>query len=261
MKVDRYKNYKIGAYLLIGFAALLFLAALLIDRWGSLQPLLLMLSATTFAGGAFLFALGGDDPVHAAIAGQFSLQGISTLSGIIRDRGGRGTAVFLPPKSDGGTVMQFIPTIRSSGSYTGGADGTALCNGGSGILIAPLAGFILEDLKRDNDLVLPAEYALLAGAVREVCEDLISVADRVDIRREGDLITVTLQNYRFLSGCVARREASSESCTLCPCSVCSLIMCMMAEGLGCEVRLKQVDLDEGERSVRVEFSVKGCSSD
>lgn len=255
--MDGYKNYRTGAYLLIGFAVLLLLAALLTDRWGSLHSLLLMLSTTTFIGGAFLFALGGDDPVRATVAGQFSLQGISTLGGIIRDRGGHGTAVFLPPKSEDGAVMQFIPTARSSGSYTGGADGSALCNGGSGILIEPLAGSMLEDLKRDNNLVLPTEYALLAGAVREVCEDLLSVADQVEVQREGDVVTVTLQNYRFFSGCISRREASPESCALCPCSVCSLIMCMMAEGLGCEVRLQQADLDEGERSVRMGIS---CSA-
>ncbi len=254
MKVDRYKNYRIGAYLLIGFAALLFLAALLIDRWGSMQPLLLTLSATTFAGGAFLVALGGDEPIHAQLASQLSLQGISILGRIIHDRGGRGPATFLPPKGETGTVMQFIPTVRFSGSYAGSADGSALCNGGSAILIEPLAGFILEDLKRDSDLALPSEYALLTGAVQEVCEDLLSIASRVDIQSEDDGVIVTLHNYQFFSGCVARREMSPEFCTLCPCSVCSLIACMIAEGLACEVSVRQVALDEGERSVRMEIS-------
>lgn len=260
MTANRYNRYRIGSYLLVGFAALLFLAVQLAHP-RDLQNPLLMLSATSFIGGAFLFSLGGDASIDARLASRLSLQGISALGGIIRDLGGSGAAVFLPPEGEGGKVMQFIPTQPRCRSLLGDGGGFACHDGSTGTLSRPLAAPILEDLRRDDALVLPSEYGLLAGAIREVCEDLLSVADRVEIRRDGDVVLVRLHNYLLFPGCASLREVSPEFCTLSPCSICSLIACMMAEGLACEVSLDGVTLDDRAGSHRMElrYVLKGCT--
>ena len=257
MKINEYNRYRTGAYLLIGFAPLLILAALLMDPQGYLQSPFLMLSATCFIGGIFLFALGGGDSVDALLASRLSMQGIPSLGNIILDLGGNGAAIFLPPGSDDGRVMQFIPIRLDCRPFQGDGGGFAHHSGSVGTHGPPLAGPILDDLKRDNDLILPPEYSLLMGTIREVCEDLLSVADRVEVRREGDTVTFDLHNYLLLSGCTSRREASPASCTLCPCSICSLIACMISEGLRCEVSLNQVVLDETVRSpsMRIQYTL------
>ncbi len=248
MRVTKYNRYTIGVYLLIGFAPLFILAALLMDPEGYLQSPFLMLSATCLIGGVFLFALGRGDFVDAQLASRFSMQGIPALDNTILVLGGNRAAIFLPPDSNEGSVMQFIP-IQSNYRVSRGDEGVLIYHDGSvGTLHPPLAAPILDDLKRDNDLILPHEYSRLTGAIREVCEDLLSVVDRVEVRREGDTVTFDLHNYLFLPTCISRREASSTSCMLCPCSICSLIACMISEGLGCEVNLSQVVLDETARS-------------
>jgi len=93
-------------------------------------------------------------------------------------------------------------------------------NGSTGTLSLPLAGSILNTLKRDNDPTLPSNYSPLVGAIREVCEDLLSITDRVDMRRAGDKVTFMLHNYLLLPGCASLQEVSPESCSLCPCSIC-----------------------------------------
>jgi hypothetical protein len=121
------------------------------------------------------------------------------------------------------------------------------------MLLAPLASAMLESLHRDYALDLPSEPRLLMGAVREVCEDVLPVARRVDAWRNDGTFTFTLHQYLLFPGCVTRREASPECCSLCPCSICSLIACMMAEGLRCGISLNRVDLDTSDRSLRVEL--------
>jgi hypothetical protein len=254
MEAKGHKNYRIGSYLLIGFASLLLLAALLPKGWDYVQGLLLILSTTCFIGGAFLFALGGDEVIEARLAGQLSVQGIATLRHIVRDQGGSGAAIFLPSDSDDGKVVQFIPTSSQGRPSVGCQDRVTYCNGASRTLVPPLAAPILEDLKRDNALVIPSEYALLMGAIREVCEDLLSVADNVDIQSEGEVVSLKLHNYLLFSGCASLREASPDLCVLCPCSICSLIACMIAEGLKCEVSLNQITLDESDHSLHIEVS-------
>jgi len=259
MVAKRCKHCRIGSYLLIGFAALLLCAVIFSDPQYMQNPLLMM-SATGFIGGVFLFALSGDESVDARLASRLSLQGISALGGIIRDLGGSGTAVFLPPDGDGGKVMQFIPTQPACRPLLGDGGGFSSHNGNTGTLSHPLAASLLEDLKRDDALVLPSEYGPLKSAIQEVCEDLLLVADRVDVRREGGTVIVNLHNYLLFAGCASLREISPEFCMLSPCSICSLIACMLAEGLACEVSLDGVTLDDkaGTRRVEIRYALTGA---
>ena len=252
--VKRYDRYRLGSFILICFAVLLLSAVLLADPFGVMQNPLTLLSATSFIGGAFLFALGGGRSVDARLANWLSMQGVSTLGSIIHDLGGHGAAVFLPPNGEVGEVMQFIPTQPPSQSLLGDGGGFACHNGITGALYRPLAGPIIEILKREDGLTLPSEYSLLKVAVREVCEDILSVADWVDMKQEGDTVTFTLHNYLFFPGCASLREGSSKFCALCPCSICSLLACMVAEGLKSEVCLDQVILDDTSRSHSMQIS-------
>jgi len=245
MKVNGLSSYRLGFYFLIGFAALLALIAVLTEepRWYLESPLL-MLSASSVIGGIFLFALDENKVIDARLASRLSMQGIPALGHTIRDLGGHGTAIFLPPATEGGAVMQFIPTRFAGEPLQRDGGGLTYHQGSMGALSSPLASPIIEDLKRDNDLILPSEYNLLMRAICEVCEDVLSIANRVEIRREGDVVTFDLHNYLLRPGCASLREASPGLCVLCPCSICSLIACMIAEGLKCEISLDKVTQDD-----------------
>lgn len=258
MKANRTSNFWIGSYILAGFAAFLAVVVVLTEepQWYLESPIL-MLSVSAAICAILLFAIGEEGTIDARLASRLSMQGIPALGRIIQDLGGYGTATIIPPDDPDGRVMQFIPIRPDGRPVATDGGGFSYHHGQAGTLAPPLAAPLLDSLKRENGLSLPAEESLLMGAIREVCEDLISVADRVDATSEGGVATIHLHNYLLYSGCVSRREASPESCTLCPCSICSLIGCMIAEGLACEVSLHQVVLDDTGRSpsMRVQFAL------
>lgn len=254
IKAGRPNNYRIGSYLLISFAALLLMVALFANIWEFTHYILIMVGSTCFIGGVLLFVLGRDEPVNVKFIGRLSTQGISTLGQIIRDQNNHGTALFLPADSREGRVMQSVTAPVSPEIPASEGNGFVYCNGGSRTLITPLASPLLDDLKHDYGLTLPSDYSLLMRAIKELCEETLSITDRMDIRREGDRVILTLHNYLLYSGCASLHATSPGLCTLCPCSICSLIACMIAEGLGCEVSLNRTVLDDTDRSLRVELS-------
>jgi len=245
--MNGYITYKAGSYVLIGVASLLLIAGLLTDRWYYTHYTLLMLGLTGMFGGAFLFTIGRDERVAAQHPDQLSPQ---RLSG----QDDHGAAVYLPPDCAGGKVMQFIPADAACRSPAGETDESDYHSGRRGTLIVPQACAVLEDLKRENSLILPREYSLLMGAVREVCEDLLVIADRVDAKREGNVVALQLHNYRFFQNCASHHRKSPGSCILCPCTTCSLLACMVAEGLSSEVRLNRAALDDSDCSLHIELS-------
>lgn len=263
MEVMRHTKYRIGSSLLIGLAFLLIFAAMLNDWQLQSFYLLLMLSATGFIGGAFLYAIGGDEHTAAdLLASQISLQGSFAAGRPVHKMCGFGKAIFLPPDGEDGKVMQFVPAQKSRGWFAADTDVFPYRHNSRGTLISPPAISILEDLKRDSDLVLPSTFPLLMGAIREVCEDVLFLTDRADMHRDGDMLAVTLKNYRFFSGCASHREASPECCEVYPCATCSLIACIIAESRNCRVSIGRVTLDSADRSLRLALSCdSGIPSD
>jgi len=255
VSIVREKKSRAPAYSFMLFGSLLLALALLTDQPIDVRYILILVGATGFFSGGFLVALGSDRPVEAGLAGEIAAGGALATGTLVHALGGRGNAIFLPPDNEHDRVMQWIPAPASGGMAVMGPGSIFVHrNGIQGIRITPLAGSLVARLKGEYGLVLPAESGLMTGAIREVCEDVLPVARRVDAHTDGDRFVVMLHGYQLSSGCASVHASSPERCLLCPCSTCSLIVCMIAEGLGREVVLERIVLDSAGRSLRVELS-------
>jgi len=160
---------------------------------------------------------------------------------------------YLPPEREGDAIMQFIPASATSSpqesrdvAYIGGKPV-------NGAYVVPSGMQLFEMLKRSYSLRLPVREADVLTAIQEVCEDVIEVADRViPVRREG-YILIELQNYRLLSICTELKQDFPVCCRVHPCPICSLIACMLTEGLGLTCSLEHVHVEPDARSITLYF--------
>jgi hypothetical protein len=160
---------------------------------------------------------------------------------------------YLPPEREGDTVLQFVPesTLMQGKeqvdvAYIGGRPVR-------GRYLVPSGMQLFEMLKRSYALRLPVREEAVLTAIQEVCEDVIEVADRViPARREG-YILIELQNYRLISICTDLKADFPVCCRVHPCPICSLIACMLAEGLGLVCTLEHVHIEPEAHSITLYF--------
>jgi hypothetical protein len=160
---------------------------------------------------------------------------------------------YIPPEREGDNILQFVPAPATASpqeskdvAYIGGRPVRGQYRVPSGMQL-------FEMLKRSYSLRLPVREEDVLTAIQEVCEDVIEVADRVvPVRREG-YILIELQNYRLLSICTELKQDFPVCCRVHPCPICSLIACMLAEGLGITCSLEHVHVEPDARSITLYF--------
>ena len=160
---------------------------------------------------------------------------------------------YLPPQREGDGVLQFVP--ESTSAPTKANPDVAYIGGRpvKGQYQIPSGAQLFELLKRSYSLRLPVREEAVLTAIQEVCEDVLEVADRViPARREG-YILIELQNYRLLSICTELKQDFPVCCRVHPCPICSLIACMLTEGLGLTCTLEHVHVEPEVRSITLYF--------
>jgi hypothetical protein len=76
-----------------------------------------------------------------------------------------------------------------------------------------------------------------------VAEEVYHIVASTDVVFDRDLFTITLHDFRYISGCAAvQRDASPACCRMNPCPVCSLFMCMVASSLNLPCTIEQADM-------------------
>jgi|GEM_PF-982275 hypothetical protein len=160
---------------------------------------------------------------------------------------------YLPPEREGDAVLQFVPA-PATGTPQQASDVAYI--GGKpvrGQYRVPSGMQLFEMLKRSYSLRMPVREEDVLTAIQEVCEDVIEVADRViPVRRDG-YVLIELQNYRLLSICTDLKQDFPVCCRVHPCPICSLIACMLTEGLGLTCSLEHVHVEPDARSITLYF--------
>ncbi len=160
---------------------------------------------------------------------------------------------YLPPQKEGDGVLQFVPA-QATGSHRRSTD-VALIGGRTvrGQYRVPSGTQLLDVLKKSYSLRLPVREEAVLTAIKEICEDVLEVADRViPVRREG-YILIELQNYRLISICTELKQDFPVCCRIHPCPICSMIACVLCEGLGLTCSLEHVHVEPGTRSITLYF--------
>jgi len=86
----------------------------------------------------------------------------------------------------------------------------------------------------------------LEGEIKDVMENGLELASTVDVRRDGDVITISMAGMANKGMCRSIRSEDPDVCARTGCPVCSFLACMAAAGTGKNVRIEKV---EGSDSV------------
>lgn len=250
-------EYTLAAVALFAAAAVIMVIVAVTNRGDMTSATLVLGAVSSFIAGVFVLTFSKEEGLDTRFTSLLAVQGTLDIARICADLGIKGNATMVPAAADtaGPSVMQVIPA--SSYRPIESADGFSLQTGsnGSGVVIPPLGYPLLRLLEASSDLRLPGEEEEILAAIREVCEEVLEVAETVEASRVGDSIVVELRGYRLIDGCAEVQKESQKPCTMCPCPICSLIACMLAKGTGRACTIEQATADKKSRTLRLILSV------
>ena len=256
--MKRYNDYILASAILIAAAAVLLTVTLFTARGDLTTATLILAGITCFITAIFILTLYKGEPFDAQFTNLLPVAAMLDLCRICADLGVQGNGVTIPTKAEltGHQVMHFIPVstfrhpeIRDDFSFV-------LDAASPGVLLVP-GGYPLFSLLQEKfSLQISRDEAEMLTAVDVVCREVLEVADRVEAVRTGNVIAVTLHHYLLFPGCAAVRKESPRCCTVFPCPVCSLVLCMLAAGLGKPCTIDTVTADEKEKTVQLILSVR-----
>ena len=256
--MKRFNDYVLAAAILMAAAAVL-LGVTLFTARGDLTTAMLILSGITcFITAIFILTLYKGEPFDAQFTNLLPVAAQLDLCRVCADLGTQGNGHVIPTRAEvtGHSVMHFIPVstfrhpeIRDDFSFV-------LDPSSPGVLLVP-GGYPLFSLLQEKfALQISPDEAEMLMAVTVVLREVLEVAERVEAVRTGDNIAVTLHRFLLFPGCAAVRKESPKCCTVFPCPVCSLVLCMLAAGLGKPCTIENVTADEKEKTVQLILSVR-----
>ena len=255
MKFPSLNPHYRAALVLIIMAGILVATAILTNRGDFTSAALVVSGLVCLLTGIFFATLSQSDPIDLRYMSLLPVQGSINLTRACADLGIQGNACIIPNGRDGRTrTMQFLPVAVYNGaqlpmdSFVTGPDAT-------GLLMEPSCAPVLHLLREREHLVIPSEMTPLHGLIQELGEEVLEVAGRVRSTNEGEIITVTMEEYRLISGCRAMTLESPRCCTANPCPVCSLFATVFAEGTGNVIQVERCAPDSKHPTVSAVFSV------
>jgi hypothetical protein len=244
------------ASLVLGIAAvILVILAVLTNRYDLTTAALVLAGLTCLITGIFLSLLSTSEPLDARFVSLLPVQSCINLCRVAADLGIQGNAHVVPAGKKGmNTTMQFIPVADYDGSVLPQdtfVDGTTT----AGLLVPPSGYPLLQEMRGATMLAIPEDGPALHELLKEVMTDVLGVAERGTVRRDGSTVTITLEGFRLLPGCTAMNAESPACCTMNPCPSCSVMACILAEGTGAVVRAERCSPDREKKSVTAIFTL------
>ena len=255
MKFPRLNPYYKASLVLVAAAVILVAVAILTDRRDLTSAAMVISSMVCLITGIFLATFSSSEPLDTRFVSLLSVQGCINLCRVCADLGISGNACFLPAGRDGRIrTMQFIPVAGYDGSPVQGDSFIATPNA-AGLVTIPSGEPLYREIREQEKLVIPKEMADIATLLSEVGVEVLGIADKVTTEANGPVITVTMEVYRLIGGCMAVSSESPKCCTTNPCPVCSLLACLVAEGTGRVVQVERCSPDAGEERVTAVFTL------
>ncbi len=244
-----YRNGFATGAALIGAAALLLLVAALTGRGDMTSATLVLVGVGCFVGGVFILTQYQGESAPPWVAGLAAADPVIDLTRFCTDLGLQGDAHLLLRDRQ---IVQVVPvgdlppTVLPSDDYSFLGE-----KYGGGVQLLPPGRSLYDRLVGEYGLAVPHDMVGLCTSIREVGEDALELAERIEVIPEGDLVVIRLSGYRLFDGCSAIRAVSPKCCTMIGCPTCSLFACMVVAGLGRPCKIEHVSTDEKERSVRL----------
>ncbi|MFA4876180.1 MAG: hypothetical protein WC586_02100 [Methanoregula sp.] len=249
--------YYRAALALIIMAVILVAAAILTNRGDITSAALVISGLVCLLTGIFFATLSNADPLDLRYMSLLSVQGCIGITRICADMGIQGNACFIPGHGDEETnprTVQFIPVADyqtaplPTGSFATGKDS-------AGLITEPSSAPLITLLRERDHLSVPTETTALGNLVRELGMEVLEVAGKVTTTHEGDIITITMEDYLLIGGCRAVHRESPKCCMVNPCPVCSLFAAVYAEGMGKVIKIERCAPEPRGQTVKAVFAV------
>jgi len=253
MKIRPHNDYALSGIVLLSAALVLLAIGAFTDRKDLSSATLFLSGVACFLTGVFMLSFSRSDPLDPEIASLLPIAGMLNQCRICADLGVRGDAWFLPPSGEERAIREFIPVqgLEIPESFP---DFSFLTDPSSpGILLTPSASPLIDYLERKGGLQVPSTEPELLHGIGEICEDVLELAGKVAIERDGETLVMRVEGYRLFSGCLSIASHSPKCCTMHPCGICSLTACLLAMGLRTPWHLEHVRFEEGRRCLVVVF--------
>jgi hypothetical protein len=256
-----YNNPYMASVILFAASAGSIGLALTVNRGDITSATLILAGAVSFIAAVFILTLTKGEPLVPHLLSLLPAQGTIDIATLCADIGLREDARYLPPGPNQTCVTQVIPAAAGAVPLPSDDSSFIIGTPADGVQITPTGEPLLRWLDEKNALSLPSDEDGLFTAIKEVCEDVLEIAERMEIERTGDTISVTLSGFRLIPGCIAVRSASPKCCTMVGCPVCSLIACMLARGSGRACTITQTFLDPKRQFMRLIVACEGAGEE
>ena len=235
----RLNKYYLNGTVLMG-AAVVFLGIAFVTNRGDLSSAALVIAGfASFLLGIFFLTYAGGEPIDPSFVSLLPVQGCINLCRVASDLGISGAAHVIPERD---TLVQFNP----AGTFhvpPPGQDYSILLQPPGGMRIFPSGLPLYNQLLGKYAWSRPSDPSGVARGIQEVAEEVYLLARTAEAVFSQDLFTITLHDFRYISGCAAvQRDASPACCRMNPCPVCSLFMCMVASSLNLPCTIEQADM-------------------
>jgi hypothetical protein len=255
MKIPRLNPYYRASLVLVITAAILVSVVILTGRYDLTSAALVIAALTCLITGVFLSLLSTAEPLNTRYVSLLPVQGCINLCRVAADLGVLGNACMIPQGKKGmKNTMQFVPVADYDGSALS-QDTFVTGTTAAGLMVVPSGYPLVEEMKRADHLLIPADQGALPKLLREVITDVLEVAGQVTIHDNGSTITLTLEGFRLIASCAVMNAESPKCCTTNPCPVCSLAACILAEGTGAVVQVERCTPDIKQKTVTAVYSL------
>lgn len=253
MMTRPYNDYTLSGIILLAAAVLLLALGYFTNRGDLTSATVILSGVACFLSGIFLLSFSREDPPSPEAISLLPVPGILNVCRIGADLGIRGDAWFLPAGDAEGGVREFIPVEGENLPGTLSDFSFVTGETAPGLIVIPAALPLVIRLEASSDLRLPGTAPELVSAIRETCEDVLELAEQVEISREGDVLVATVRGYRLFEGCLAVVTVSPKCCTMHPCGICSLVACLLTRAEQVPWRMDSVRLEGRSRGLSLVF--------
>jgi hypothetical protein len=255
MKPIILNKYSTAAILLFAVAAV-FIDIALISNPADITTTAFVISGMVCAMvGIFTLTFSAGEPNDPRLFGLLPAQGSVNLSRITQHLGMFGHAYFLPSRVTGeAKVMQFNPTSTYDGKQ-GAEKGSFRVKGPAGLITTPSCDLLIQDLRKNNELVIPDNEENITQLLRETIEDVFKFAPQLSARWNGNTVTITFHEYPSIDGCKVIAQVSPDCCAMNPCPMCCLCGVLIAEGRDRIVTLNRCSMTSSSGDVTAVFSI------
>ena len=234
-------------------AGLAVLGAAILGFWyltndrSAASMLLLLAAIAVLAIAVLLYFLSPARFLRSDVADALAVTGVLNAGRILSSLLIEGRGIYLP-SAEAGTPKVFVPVANGAPGEIPVTGNIFVSRGSKGVLLDPPGYGLLAYVKQISPQLAEDD---LGAEIADLLKNGLELARQVAVRRDGDLITVAMDDLATAGLCATVRRESPKLCAQIGCPLCSFVACAIADATRRRVRIE--DVEAGGGTVRTTF--------